>query len=247
MESETGSSFLFEHDLFRKPVPTFRDHALKERKMLMKSKRAIEGVDNDEVIVSHATRRLLLAALLMLALSSANGAAQTAADPARPAEWARPIDVAGVPNLHRVGGNFYRSAQPDAGGFNALAKQYGVRTVISLRAFNSDEPLTRGLNLRLARFAIHTWHIEREDVVGALRTLRQAASKEPVLLHCQHGADRTGLIAALYRIVYEGWSKPAALAEMLNGKFGYHAVWGNIPRFIRNVDVNQLKRDVGVE
>jgi hypothetical protein len=36
MESEPGSSFLFEHDLFRKPVPTpdqvrgrlFRDHAL---------------------------------------------------------------------------------------------------------------------------------------------------------------------------------------------------------------------------
>jgi hypothetical protein len=28
MESEPGSSFLFAHDLFRKPVPTFRDHAL---------------------------------------------------------------------------------------------------------------------------------------------------------------------------------------------------------------------------
>jgi hypothetical protein len=28
VESEPGSSFLFEHDLFRKPVPTFRDHAL---------------------------------------------------------------------------------------------------------------------------------------------------------------------------------------------------------------------------
>src|SRR5215210_6848749 len=29
VESELGSSFLFEHDLFRKPVPTFRDHALR--------------------------------------------------------------------------------------------------------------------------------------------------------------------------------------------------------------------------
>jgi hypothetical protein len=28
MESEPGSSFLIEHDLFRKPVSTFRDHAL---------------------------------------------------------------------------------------------------------------------------------------------------------------------------------------------------------------------------
>src|SRR6266700_2006424 len=29
VESESWSSFLFEHDLFRKPVPTFRDHALR--------------------------------------------------------------------------------------------------------------------------------------------------------------------------------------------------------------------------
>src|SRR5438093_7299148 len=27
------SSFLFEHDLFRKPVPTFRDHALRPRRL----------------------------------------------------------------------------------------------------------------------------------------------------------------------------------------------------------------------
>jgi hypothetical protein len=35
MESELGSSFLFEHDLFRKPVPTFRDHALERGTLSM--------------------------------------------------------------------------------------------------------------------------------------------------------------------------------------------------------------------
>ena len=165
----------------------------------------------------------------------------------RPAEWARPVSVKGVPNLHQVESNFYRSAQPDAQGFKTLATQYRVRTVVSLRAFNSDEPFSRGLNLRLVRFKIHTWHIEREDVVGALRALRGATKEGPVLLHCQHGADRTGLITALYRILYENWSKQAASDEMLNGNFGYHAVWGNIPRYIRNVDIAQLKREVGVE
>jgi hypothetical protein len=229
--------------------------------MLMKSEGAIERRCNDGVIVPRAMRRLaralavfpavparrfLLAALLMLALWPVNAAAQTAADSARPATWARPVSVAGVPNLHQVDGNFFRSAQPEARGFKALATQYGVKIIVSLRAFNSDEPLTRGLNLRLARFKIHTWHIEREDVVGALRTLRRATKEGPVLLHCQHGADRTGLIAALYRIVYEGWGKQAALDEMLNGKFGYHAVWGNIPRYIQRVDVARLRRDIGV-
>lgn len=192
-------------------------------------------------------RRIVLAALLVLPCFAGACAAQTSAGNARPAEWARAIAVAGVPNLHQVESNFYRSAQPDAQGFRALATQYGVRTVVSLRAFNSDEILTRGLNLRLVRFKIHTWHIEREDVVGALRALRSAAKVGPVLLHCQHGADRTGLITALYRILYEGWSKQSATEEMLQGNFGYHAVWGNIPRYIRNVDVAGLKREIGVE
>jgi protein tyrosine/serine phosphatase len=152
----------------------------------------------------------------------------------------------GVPNLHRVTDNFYRSAQPTAEGFQQLATRIGVITVISLRAAHRDDPLADGLNLRLVRFPMHTWHIEREDVVGALRELRSATNSAPTLLHCQHGADRTGLITALYRVVYQGWTKDAALDEMLHGQFGYHAIWGNIPAFIRAVDVEGLKREIAV-
>src|SRR5476651_511653 len=126
----------------------------------------------------YASVQLLLATgLLMLSLSGRDGAAQINATSARPAEWARPVGVKGVPNLHQVESNFYRSAQPEAQGFKGLAAQYGVRTVVSLRAFNSDEPLTCGLNLSLVRFKVHTWHIEREDVVGALRALRSATKE----------------------------------------------------------------------
>jgi protein tyrosine/serine phosphatase len=192
-----------------------------------------------------ATRREIFAVLPALVLFAGKAVAEMAPAAVRPAAWAQPIPLAGVPNLHQVEENFYRSAQPDAKGFRALAMQYGLKSVVSLRAFNSDAPLTRGLNLQLTRFPIHTWHIEREDVVGALRSLRLAMREGPVLLHCQHGADRTGLITALYRILYQGWSKQAAADEMLNGKFGYHAVWGNIPRYIARVDVARLRSEVG--
>jgi protein tyrosine/serine phosphatase len=169
-----------------------------------------------------------------------------AQEAARPPTWATPVALDGAPNLHRVEDNFFRSAQPDAQGFKGLATTHGVRTVVSLRAFNADEPLARGLDLALERVRINTWNIKRKDVVAALQTLRRSSREAPVLLHCQHGADRTGMITALYRILYQGWSKVAALDEMQNGKFGYHAVWGNIPRFIRRVEVERLRRDVGV-
>jgi protein tyrosine/serine phosphatase len=192
-----------------------------------------------------STRRAVVAGLLGLPFAEAF-AQDRVQDGARPKEWATPLALEGAPNLHQVEKNFFRSAQPDATGFKGLSTTHGVRTVISLRAFNADEPLATGLDLKLRRVRINTWNIKRKDVVTALQDLRRASRDAPVLLHCQHGADRTGMISALYRILYQGWSKVSALDEMQNGKFGYHAVWGNIPRFIRRVDVEGLRRDVGV-
>ena len=193
------------------------------------------------------SRRAAITALVLLPLAARRGWAQPASKPmSGPPAWATPILLEGVPNLHRVEDNFLRSAQPSATGFRNLATAQGVRGVVSLRAFNADEPLARGLDLRLARFPIHTWDIKRARVVAALRAVRVASREASVLLHCQHGADRTGLVTALYRVLYQGWSKEDALDEMLHGNFGYHAVWGNIPAYIRNVDVGELKRKVGI-
>ena len=190
--------------------------------------------------MSGHTRRAFVASLLALALSVRAARAQ-----GRPATWARPVNLTGAPNLHAVAPNIFRSAQPSAAGFRALSAQHGIKTVVSLRANHTDDELVRGTDIKAVPFPTNTWHIRRASVVGALRTLRAASPTAPVLLHCQHGADRTGLIMALYRILYQGWTKEAALDEMRNGGFGYHAVWGNIPRFIRRLDVARLRSEVG--
>ena len=189
--------------------------------------------------------RLWLALGIAVAFSFAATGARAenaaAAPQSRPAAWATAVAIPGVPNLHRVAPNFYRSAQPESEGFKALTKDPGIKTVVSLRAFNSDEPLAAGTGVTLVRIKIHPWHIETEDVIAALANIRKGETTGPVLLHCQHGADRTGLITALYRVLYQGWSKDAAIDEMQNGQFGYHAVWGNIPHYVRSIDVEALR------
>jgi protein tyrosine/serine phosphatase len=196
----------------------------------------------------HAFLSLLTTAVLLavpLTLAQAILArAEQAATVQRPAAWAAPIAVAGVPNLYRVSENVYRSAQPTAEGFKTLAGNPGIKTVVSLRAFDSDQAIAAGTGIKLVRIKIHTWHIETEDVVTALAEIRRAEAQGPVLLHCQHGADRTGLITAIYRVLYQGWSKDDARDEMLNGNFGYHAIWGNIPRYLSTVDLTALKEVV---
>jgi protein tyrosine/serine phosphatase len=42
---------------------------------------------------------------------------------------------------------------------------------------------------------------------------------KPVLVHCQHGQDRTGLVIAAYRVRIMGWSKDQSMNEAL--AFGY--------------------------
>lgn len=179
----------------------------------------------------------VVGALLCLFASAAGGAA---AD--RPASWGQPIALAGVPNLHRVTETLYRSAQPTPAGLRNL-KTLGVKTVVSLRAFHSDRRDAERADLGYEHIFMKTWHPEEEDVVRFLKIATDPA-RAPVLVHCQHGADRTGAMVAIYRVVVQGWTKQAAIEEMTGGGYGYHTVWRNLPPWIEKLDIAALKAQV---
>jgi protein tyrosine/serine phosphatase len=157
----------------------------------------------------------------------------------RPAQWAEPIQLEGVPNLHRITPLLYRSEQPNALGMKNLEK-LGIRTVINLRFFNDDVDEVKGTSLRAVRTKILTWRIDDAHVVEVMRML-QNADEGPFLIHCQHGADRTGLMTAMYRILEQKWTPEDALKELTEGGYGYHSMWKNIPRYVRSVDVDKLR------
>lgn len=176
---------------------------------------------------------------LALALSLTAGPLWAALDaPERPATWANPVND--ELNLFQVAPRFYRSARLDEDDLPQLAA-LGIRTVVSLRAFHSDRRLLRGTGIDTVRVATLTWAIDDDEVVRSLRAILEAEQRGPVLLHCQHGADRTGLVSAMYRMVVQGWTREAALDEMLNGGFGYHSIWKNIPSYLETVDVDSIR------
>ncbi|RDJ26709.1 protein-tyrosine-phosphatase [Bosea caraganae] len=187
-------------------------------------------------------RRLLTLPLLVAAQFLPPLPSVHAADAVQRREWATP--VAAAMNLHRVTPMLFRSAQIHKGDVKAI-RSLGVRTIVNLRAFHSDQRLPGLAGIRLVRIPMKTWHIEDEDVIAALRAIRAAEALGPVLLHCQHGADRTGVVTAMYRMVFQGWSREQALDELRNGGFGYHTMWRNIPRYLRNVDIAAIKRALG--
>jgi protein tyrosine/serine phosphatase len=164
---------------------------------------------------------------------------------ARPDHWSRAVrpDLQGVENLWQITERFYRSGQPTAEGFRAL-EDFGIRTVISMRQTVNDVPLAAGTGLALVRIPMKSRHVAEhrgDKIVRTMRVLRKSMAQGPVLLHCRHGSDRTGVIVALWRILYEGWSRQAALDELIAGGYGYHAIWANIPRYVRKVDLRDLR------
>jgi hypothetical protein len=64
---------------------------------------------------------------------------------------------------------------------------------------------------------------EDHDITEALKEMSFATAKDPVFLHCEHGADRTGLLIALFRVYHEGWAPDLAYEEWLANGHGWLA------------------------
>jgi protein tyrosine phosphatase (PTP) superfamily phosphohydrolase (DUF442 family) len=159
---------------------------------------------------------------------------------ARPARWATPIARPGVPNLHQVAPGLYRSAQPTEEGLHALPT-LGVRTVVNLRSMHSDRAALDGVPIAYEPIPMVAWKAEEDELLAFLRVATDPA-RQPVLVHCQHGADRTGTAVAIYRMVVEGWTREDAIEEMTHGGFGFHSEWSNLIAFLEKVDVERLRR-----
>lgn len=182
---------------------------------------------------------VFLGALLALPLSMAWGASNpnAPATEVRPAGWAQPLDKS--INLYRMAPGLYRSALPKTQDWPQL-ERLGVATVINFYQ-KSDEQWLRDPRVRQVQLPLRTDRIDDADVIEVMRSIRQAQAQGPVLIHCKHGQNRTGLIAAMYRIIYEDWSKEQALAEMSGGGFGGEDRMGDAERYIRDADVGALR------
>ena len=159
-------------------------------------------------------------------------------------KWAVPIKVQGADNFYKVSETLFRSEQPTEDGMKNI-EAFGIGTVISLRSRQKDVELAKNTELNLIHVSMRAWNPKYEDAVKVMYFLNPnnpETNKKPILIHCYHGADRTGMMVALYRMVYQNWEREEALNEMLNGGNGYHSMWKDIVDFIKTVDIEQLEK-----
>lgn len=164
----------------------------------------------------------------------------TEAESAAKRNWAQRMELPGVENFHKVSEHLYRGAQPTEEGMKQL-KDIGIKTIVNLRSFHSDRAEIGDTELSYEHIYMKTWHAEDKEVVRFLKIVTDP-NRIPVFVHCQRGADRTGTMCAIYRVAVQGWSKEEAVEEMTKGGFGFYTGWQNLIDYIRELDIEEIKR-----
>lgn len=127
------------------------------------------------------------------------------------------IVAAGLPNLGKVSEQLYRGAQPGKEGYAEL-KNMGVGLVVSLREhtgnIEEERRLVEAQGLRFVSLTMAVWSRPSNAQVAQFLGLLRANPETKVFVHCQRGAERTGVMVAAYRISSEQWTPEQAIAEM---------------------------------
>lgn len=179
--------------------------------------------------------RLPLVALVCLGMSiwpDPIWARQSHPRAVRPAHWAASLTREGLPNFYKVSDALYRGAQPTREGIREL-KKMGIKTIVNLRSRHSDSPLLEDSSIRYISIPMKASRLRQEDLVRFLRIVSDS-SHLPVFVHCLHGADRTGVSVAVYRVAVQGWEKREAVREMVEGGYGFHWIYRRLKSVVQS-------------
>src|SRR5260221_3285567 len=141
--------------------------------------------------------------------------------------------VPGVENFARVNPGLYRGGQPTEEGFKQL-KAMGVKTVIDFRSFHTTKKQVEAAGMTPVEIPIRAdlGSVPPDD--EALKKFFEVVldpARQPVYIHCAFGKDRTGTMAALYRLQVDHWSPDEAIQEM--EAFGYHNIYRDLISFVK--------------
>ena len=133
-----------------------------------------------------------------------------------------------LPNFHKINENLYRGGQPTAEGIKRLAA-LGVKTIITFRDMREkirrEKQLAEENGLQFIHLHLSNWFAAKDDEIHHIIEVIRNPELQPVFIHCKRGADRTGTIAAVHRMMFDGWTVHEANREAKTHGIGWWQVW----------------------
>lgn len=131
-----------------------------------------------------------------------------------------------VSNFGTVDKDLYRSGQPASlAEMKALAAM-GVKTIVNLqndkKKIAQEMAWAKSVGIKEISIPLSGFWAPHDKDVNRIQALLNDKSQRPLLFHCAHGMERTGVEAALYRVFTMGWTAKAAYQEMKD--YGFHSI-----------------------
>ncbi len=146
-----------------------------------------------------------------------------------------------VENYQKVSAALSRGALPSPQAIEILAKQ-GIKTIVDLRKHDAagiSAEKEKATSLGLNYFHIPMGHCApKSKAIIAFLDIVLNPKFQPVFVHCRQGADRTGALVAIYRMLLQDWSFGDAYREMR--EHGFKPWLLGMRRFLATV---ALKKD----
>ena len=141
-------------------------------------------------------------------------------------------EVDPAPNFHQVAPMIFRSGHLEVASVPLLQSK-AIKTILSLEDYldhrdqvNIDRAWAQANAFDFLNFPF-TWVVTGPSIPEIDQALALIVDplRQPILVHCHGGSDRTGIVIAAYRIKYQHWSYDAAVREMRG--FGHNRnYWG---------------------
>ncbi|MBZ5763400.1 dual specificity protein phosphatase family protein [Rhizobium sp. VS19-DR104.2] len=156
-------------------------------------------------------------------------------------------------NFHTViPGELYRSAQPSPQQLADYVQKNGIKTVINLRGedeaakwYGSELAEANRLGVQHIDFRMSSSHELSPDQADRLFAIMRSAPK-PILVHCNSGADRTGLVSVIYSQQIAGVDEETA-ERQLSFYYGHVGLQAVSPTYAMDSSWTKLEKHFGVK
>jgi protein tyrosine/serine phosphatase len=145
-------------------------------------------------------------------------------------------------------GVLYRSGTLQPADLDKVLQEFGIRTVVNLRAMHTAAPpdwyrqereVCKERGVRLVDIPMEADRAPTDAQVAAWLALLEDSRGLPILVHCQRGVVRTGMMVAIYEMEYLGKDPRRSLEEL--PAFG-HDLGKDDYRFFRDLILNYTPR-----